>query len=284
MSLNTGHRGTVAAVAGALLLGGMCLAGCTGVTTAQKPAHRVTGAPATGAPPVNIVVPRGTAPRGTVPAGWMAADTAAGKTAIGSFIAKLQAHAATPFEVKYLFGAGKVPAAIVYAVRPPDGLLLSESPMSGKNRTRIVVNGSGEYWCTQRGTGQAGWACRQLSVTSAAAQNKTFGIYTAAHWATYLKNAVRAAGARVTTSTTLRPDAPPTSRKAARDGAMTCIGFRTASSGISTICAAAPGILGSVLLCRGHSFPMEWYTTSPPASLFQLPPGATVIRLEAGQQ
>jgi len=278
MSPSTGHRGAAAFV-GAVLLGGLCLAGCTGVTTAKKPAHRAAGAPA-----VDIVVPRGTAPRGTAPAAWMAADTAAGKRAIGSFIAKLQAHAATPFEAKYLFGAGKVPAAIVYAVWPPNGLLFSESPMSGRNRTRIVVNGSGEYLCIQRGTGQAQWKCRQLSEASASAQNKTFGIYTAAHWATYLKNVVRAAGTKVTTSTTMRPDAPPTSRKAARDGGMNCIGFRTASSGISTICAAAPGILGSVLLCRGHSFPMEWYITSPAASLFQLPPGATVTRLKPGQQ
>jgi hypothetical protein len=278
MSLSTGHRGTAVALAGALLLGGLCLVGCTGVTTAKKPAHRVTGAPA-----ADIVVARGTAPRGTAPAVWMAADTAAGKTAIGSFIAKLQAHAATPFEVKYPFGAGKVPAVIVYAVRPPDGLLFSESPMSGKNRTRIVVNGSGEYRCVQR-TGQARWACQQLTEAGAAAQNKNFGIYTAAYWAMYLKNVVRAAGAKVTTST-MRPDAPPTIGKDARAGAMDCIGFRTAGFGVSTICAAAPGILGSVFLCQGSiTIPMEWYITSPPASLFQLPPGATVTRLKPGQQ
>jgi hypothetical protein len=31
-------------------------------------------------------------------------------------------------------------------------------------------------------------------------------------------------------------------------------------------------------------FRMEWYITSPPASLFRLPPGATVTRLKPGQQ
>lgn len=259
-------RGGAAALAVAVLLGGLCQAGCTGVPTARKPAHRVTGAPA-----ADVV-----APRGTAPAAWMAAGTAAGKTVIDSFIARLQAHPATPFEVKYPFGAGKVPAVIFYAVRPPDGLLFSESPVSGKSRTRIVVNGSGEYRCVQR-TGQARWACQQLTEAGAAAQAKTFAIYTAAYWATYLKNVVRTAGTRVTTLT-MRPDAPPTIGKPARAGPMDCIGFRTPGFGVSTICAAAPGILGSVSICQ-HSItiPMEWYTTSPPASLFQLPPGAKVV-------
>jgi hypothetical protein len=285
MRLSTGHHGTAAALAAAVLLG--ALAGCTGVTTARRPAHRVTGgtAPvgrATGGPAVDIVVPRGTAPRGTAPVGWVGVGTAAGKAAIGAFIARLQARAATPFEAKYLFGTGKVPGATLYAVRLPDDLLFAESPIVGRG-FRIVMNGSGEYRCVQRGTGQGQWACQQLSGASAAAQNRDFAIYTAAYWATYLKKLARGAAARISTST-MRADGPPTIMKRARAGEMNCLDFRTAGFGASTICAAAPGILGSVFLCQGSAtIPMEWYSTSPPASLFQLPPGATVTRLKAGQ-
>jgi hypothetical protein len=258
----TGQRGTAAALAAAVLL---LLAGCTAghpVTKISQPVtshHRVASRHLLASTPVP-----------------------AGKGTVAAFIAKLQAHAATPFEAKYLFGAGKVPATIVYAVRPPDGLLFAESPMSGKNRTQIVVNGSGEYRCI-RPVGQAQWVCQRLSEASAATQNKTFAIYTAAYWASYLKQVARGAMAKITTFT-MPPNAPPWIRERIRDAAMNCIGFRAAKSGISTVCAAAPGILGSVLLCRGHSFPMEWYKTSPPASLFRLPPGARVIGLKGGQQ
>lgn len=260
MSLVTGYRGIGAAVAVAVLMGAPGLAGCGAGHAASKVSH-----PAAGNHPV---------------AGTMAAG---GKGTVGAFIAKLQARTATPFEAKYL-RTGKAPAVIVYAVRPPDGLLFSESPIAGRGRRiRVVVNGSGEYRCIQRRTGQAQWTCQQLTGASAAAQNKNFAIYTAAYWATYLKKLPLAARARATTST-MPADAPLTIGKGARAGAMNCIGFRTPGFGVSTICAAAPGILGSVFLCQGSTtIPMEWYTTSPPASLFQMPPGARVAGLKAGQ-
>jgi len=255
MSQSTVHRGTAAALAAAVLL----LVGCTAGHPVTKISHPAAG---------NHLLVRTPVP--------------AGKGTVRAFIAKLQAHAAAPFEAKYLFGADKVPAVIVYAIRPPD-VLFSESPMDvNAPRTRIVVNGSGEFRCIQRGTGQAQWTCRQLSKAGAAAQNKNFAVYTAAYWATYLKKVARAA--TKITRFTMRPDAPPTIVKRARAGGMDCIGFRAGSSGISTICAAAPGILGSVILCRGPGFPMEWYSTSPPASLFQLPPGAKVTMLKGGRQ
>jgi len=78
---------------------------------------------------------------------------------------------------------------------------------------------------------------------------------------------------------------PPTVRKDARGEGMSCLGFRAAGTGISSVCAAAPGILGSVILCQGPtSFLMEWYVTSPAASLFQLPPGAKIIGQGAQQR
>jgi len=150
-------------------------------------------------------------------------------------------------------------------------------------RIQIVMNGAGEYRCIQRGTGRAQWTCRQLSKTSAAAQNKDFATYTAAHWATYLKTVALTPGAKITTFT-MSPNMAPIIGKGTPVAGMKCIGFRPAGVGGSSICAAAPGILGSVFGCVGTTIVMHWYTTSPPASLFQLPPGAKVIGLKAGQQ
>lgn len=263
MSLMTGHRGT-AALAGAVLLGGLALAGCAAGHPVTKISHPVAGNHLVASTPV-----------------------AAGKGTVGAFIARLQAAAATPFEAKYLSG-GRVLTVIFYAVRPPDGLLFSESPIvPNGRRIELVKNSSGEYRCTRRGTGQAQWTCQQLTEAGVTAQNKNFASYTAAYWATYLKKVALAARTKATTFTTftMPPDAPPTIGKRDRAGPMNCIGFRTAGFGISTVCAPAPGILGSVLLCQGSvTAPMEWYTTSPPASLFQLPPGAKVSTLKSGQQ
>jgi len=277
MSLSTGHRGTAAALAGAVLLGGLALAGCAAEHAVRKTSHAAAGSQAVA--------------NTRVAGDRLAASTpvTAGKGTIGAFIAKLQAGAGTPFEATYL-SFGKVPADIVYAVRPPDGLLFRDNTLAGgkARRTQIVVNGSGEYRCVQRGTGHARWTCRQLGRASAAAQNKTFAVYTAAHWAAYLKTVALTPGAKVFTFTQSANTAPMIGEGTRVDG-MDCLSFRPPGAaagfaGLRSICAAAPGILGSVFGCSGPGILLHRYITSPPASLFRLPPGAKVIGLKAGQQ
>ena len=266
MSLMTGHRGT-AALAGAVLLGSLGLAGCSAGHSAghaiRKILHPVAG---------NHTV--------------ASVAVAGGEGIIDALIARLQAGAATSFEATYM-SAGKVTAEIVYAVRPPGGLVFSETALSRKiRRTKIVVNGSGEYMC--KSSGHPRWTCQQLGPASAAAQNKTFGLYTAQHWAAYLKTVALAAGGKVTTFTGLVRVSPMIGKGALDDG-MSCISFRPAGAavgfaGIRTICAAAPGILGSVIGCTGPFIVLGWYTTSPPASLFQLPHGAKVTNLKSAKR
>ena len=120
MSLITGHGGTAAALAGALMLGSLAGAGCGVVNEVNKIGHTV----------------------------------ASNKATIDTFTTKLQSGEATPFEVKYVT-TGSAPATIVYAVQPPKGLLFKESASSGGTGlpgTEIVVNGSGEYACTPPGS------------------------------------------------------------------------------------------------------------------------------------
>jgi len=248
MSLVTSHRG--ATVAGAILLTGICLAGCTGVTAAKK----LTPAAASGSATAGRALP-------------------SGKALVDSFAARLQSGAGTPFEADY-FTAGRASTRIVYAVRPPGELLFKVTPLGkGKPRTQIVVNQSGEYRCVQRGTGHVRWTCRQLSKASAAVQHKAFDVYTAAHWAAFLKTFVPAAGAKVTTFTT-----------SLNVAGLHCLDFSPpGTSGVDVICAAAPGVLGLVTF-HVTSFMIESLDSSPPASLFQLPPGAKVTRLKAGRK
>jgi len=59
---------------------------------------------------------------------------------------------------------------------------------------------------------------------------------------------------------------------------MSCVDFIASGvAGTSTICTTAQGILGYVKVASDTtSFEITSYSTSPPASLFELPPGATV--------
>ena len=67
---------------------------------------------------------------------------------------------------------------------------------------------------------------------------------------------------------------------------MNCVDFRTPGvTGTSTICTTSQGLLGYVKVADGStSFEIKSYSTSPPASLFRLPPGAKVTKAQTGTQ
>jgi hypothetical protein len=254
MSQATGYR-AAAVIAGAVLLGGVCLAGCTGVTDGTL-THAVASGKATIGHP------------------------AGGQAVIDSFTAKLQPRAATSFEVKYTT-AGRTPREIVYAVRLPGELMFQDTTVNGRGR-RIVVNGSADYLC--RSPGHARWSCQKLDKAGAAAQNKIFGVYTAAHWLAFLKSFTHTPGFakyHVTTFTTMGEPAQ-TGRASAHPVGWKCLDFSPPGThGIAVICAIAPGILGLVTY-HTTTFMFESFDPSPPASLFRLPPGVTISKNRHG--
>lgn len=244
--MSPSHRGTATALAGAVMLSGLALAGCGVVNEVNKISHTV----------------------------------ASNKATIDSFTAKLQSGAATPFEVKYVT-TGSTPATIVYAVQPPKGLLFKESSTSGGNgppSTEIVVNGSGEYLCSPPGSGHARWTCQKLGKASAAVQNKIFGLYTALHWVAFLRTFALAAG--------FAGDKVSTSTTTVNGFTMNCVDFRASGiPGTSMICSTAQGILGYVKVADDPtSFQIKSYTTSPAAALFKLPPGAKITHVKTGKR
>jgi hypothetical protein len=62
---------------------------------------------------------------------------------------------------------------------------------------------------------------------------------------------------------------------------MQCVGFQASGVvGTSTICSTAQGILGYVKVAADPtSFELKSYSSSPPSSLFEPPPGATITTL-----
>jgi hypothetical protein len=115
-----------------------------------------------------------------------------------------------------------------------------------------------------------------LGATSAAAENQIFDLYTPNHWISFLKDFSLAAG--------IAGDKVTSSTMTVNGFAMQCVDFVTPGvTGTSTICTTAQGILGYVKVASdATSFEITNYSASPPASLFQLPPGAKVTTESSG--
>ena len=246
-------RRTAGVVAAAVALGGLGLGGCSAISKVKSVAHSVE----------------------------------ANRKTMDSFTSKIQSDQAKPFEATYVT-TGDNPTTVVYAVQPPKGLAFTNTPSStssagtsgaGLPSVDIIVNSTGEYSCTPPDTsgtaGKGTWACQMLSPGDAEQQNAIFDFYTPSHWVNFLKGfslAAGFAGDKVTSST-----------MTVNGFAMSCVDFSApGDAGESTICTTAQGILGYVKVSGDTtSFEIKSYSSTPDASLFELPPGATVTQVSA---
>ncbi len=167
--------------------------------------------------------------------------------------------------------SGGAPATVVYAVDPASGGLAFHETQTGANASNVqlIVNPSGDYSCTQSGSGA--WSCQKLGSADAAAQQQIFDLYTPSHWISFLKGDLvggRTGGGQGhhvdTVAQRFRHELRG-SRRAGRDRDQHHLQHRT-------------GHLG---LCQGgrelHQLRHhELLDLARAASLFQLPPGATV--------
>jgi hypothetical protein len=199
-------------------------------------------------------------------------DIRGNEATIDAFSTKLQSGTATTFEATYVT-TGSAPATIVYAVQPPRGVAFDDTPTGGSGDTtpvHIVVNSSGEFACSQPSITGGPWTCDKLGTADAATENKIFDFYTPAHWVNFLRDFSLVAG--------LAGDKVSSSTMTVNGFAMNCVDLRAPGvAGTSTICTTAQGILGYVNVASDSvSFEIVKFSTSPPATLFALPPGATV--------
>jgi len=208
------------------------------------------------------------------------------KATIDAFTSNMQSSETATFEATYAT-TGSAPATIVYAVQPPTGLAFTDTPSAkGTSGTsggtgnftgvRLVVNSAGEFSCTPPSSGSgtgSKWSCVKLAKADAATENDIFSFYTPAHWVNFLKIFSLAAG--------FAGDAVTSSTMTVNGFPMRCVDFRaTGVKGTSTICTTAQDILGYVKVAGDStSFEIKSYSSSPPASLFRLPPGATVTTI-----
>jgi hypothetical protein len=241
-----GRRG-LAGVAVAVLLGSAGLVGC-GLGKAVNAVQKVTHA------------------------------VAANKATIDDFTSSMKSGSPTTFEVTYVT-TGNSPTTVLYAVRQPKGLAFRETPSSGAGvaAVHVVVNSSGEYSCSPPEAGSGShWSCQKLGAADKVLENQILDFYTPGHWAAFLREFSLAAG--------FAGDKVRSSHLTVHGFSMRCVDFAAAGvTGTSKICTTSQGILGYVKVASdASSFEIRSYSTSPPASLFRLPRGATVTKSAAG--
>ncbi len=230
-------RRRAAVAAAALVVSGFGLTGCGVVKAAEKVEHSVKG----------------------------------NKDTIDNFTNTIKSSNGATFEATYVT-TGSSPATVVYAVEPPQGLAFQDTPSGTSSpNVDIIVNSSGEYSCAASSSGSAkGPTCQRLGTADAKVQNQIFDLYTPSHWTSFLKDFSLVAG--------LAGDKVTSSTKTVDGFTMQCVDFVASGvAGTSTICTTAQGILGYVNVASDStSFEIKSYSASPPASLFQLPAGATI--------
>lgn len=193
----------------------------------------------------------------------------ANRKVIQTFTQGLKNTKAMPFQVTYVT-SGSSPTTVTYSVRPPNEIAFKETSVNGgSSSVDLIANSSGSYSCSQPSAG-AQWACQKLGPASAASQQALFSIYTPSHWITFLDAFSIAAG--------VAGDKVSTSTMTVNGFSMHCIVFTAKGvKGTSTICTTAQNILGYVKVAgQATSFQVKSYTATPPASAFQLPPGASL--------
>ena len=202
-------------------------------------------------------------------------DVRGNKSTIDAFTTKIQSGESTTFEATYMTTGGS-PATIVYAVEPPKGLAFTDTASGGgggATNIDIIVNASGEYSCSPAHASGSAPTCQKLASADATTENKLFELYTPAHWVGFLRDFALVAG--------IAGDKVTSSNMTVNGFGMQCVDFVAAGvPGTSTICTTAQGILGYVKVASNTtSFEITSYSGSPPASLFALPPGATITTI-----
>ncbi|MFZ2058886.1 MAG: hypothetical protein WAV54_15890 [Acidimicrobiales bacterium] len=199
-----------------------------------------------------------------------------GTAAIKSLTSKVKTGDMTHYEVTYVT-TGSPATTIEYADAPPHDFAF-DTTVAGQG-VRFIQSSAGAFACTKSsssGSGSgAGWSCLKLKGSQADTYRATYALYTGAYWIDFLKVYSTVAGlVGVSINST----------------SMTVHGFNLQcavvtskkGTGTSKWCVTSQGILGYVSVSSGSAFEIKSYSPSPPASLFQLPAGATVTTLPSG--
>ena len=196
-----------------------------------------------------------------------------GDAAISSLSSKISASDTKAYAVTYLT-TGSPPVTTVYAASPPHDFAFTTT-LSGSH-IDVFASSAGEYGCNRASApGSMGWTCLKLEGTAIDTYKAMYALYSGAYWIDFLKlYSVAAALHGVTISSS----------------SITVNGFKLQCAVVvsgkapnqttSKVCVTSHGILGYVsVAAKAADFEIKSYSSSPAASLFQLPAGATVTTI-----
>ncbi|MGO8721892.1 MAG: hypothetical protein ACLQRM_03980 [Acidimicrobiales bacterium] len=196
-----------------------------------------------------------------------------GSAAINSLTSKIQTGDATTSYDATWVTTGSSPATISYAATPPHDFAFVDTTSTGQ--LRLFAGSAGEYECNKQSASGDTWSCIKAQGAEINTDKLVYALYSGAYWIDFLKiYSVAAAlhGVTITSST------------------MTVHGFNLQCAVVvsgtkpnqstSEVCVTSQGILGYVSVsAKSADFEIKSYSTSPPSSLFEVPPGATVTTL-----
>ncbi len=194
-------------------------------------------------------------------------DVLHGSAAINQLSSKISAGDSGPYDVSYVT-TGSAPATISYAADPPTDFAFDDTTASGE--LRVFAGSAGQFECNRSGT--ARWACDKTDYAGVNTSKMAYALYSGAYWIDFLKiYSVWAALHKVTVS-----QATMTVNGFKLECAVVVSGTKPNQS-TSEVCVTSQGILGYVsVAAKSADFEIKSYSPSPPASLFQVPSGATV--------
>jgi hypothetical protein len=194
--------------------------------------------------------------------------------AISALSKKLKTSDAKAYDVSYVT-TGANPVTTEYAASPPHdfafGTTLSDKML------HVISNPTGEYACSKSLSVSSTWSCLKLQSADIETYKAMYALYSGAYWIDFLKLYSAAAALQGITihSTSM----------SVNGFALSCVvitGSKTNPTN-SKWCVTSQGVLGYVSVsAKSADFEIKSYSSSPAASLFQTPPGATITTIPKG--
>jgi hypothetical protein len=196
-----------------------------------------------------------------------------GDAAISSLNAKITTADTTAYEVTYET-TGAAPVTTVYAAEPPHEFAFTTT-VSGAHLD-VFASSAGEYGCNRQSpSASSGWTCLKLQGSEVDTYKLMYALYSGSYWIEFLKaySAIAALNNVKVTSSTM----------SVNGFSLQCavvVSGKAPNQSTSKVCVTSQGILGFVSVAsKGADFEIKSYSSSPAASLFQLPAGATVTTI-----
>jgi len=198
-----------------------------------------------------------------------------GSAAIDQLTSKMQSSDTSAYDVTYVT-TGSAPATVKFALDPPHDFAFADTTSTGE--FEVLGGSAGVFECSRSSSGSSSagaWSCVKAQGAEVDTDKLAYALYSGTYWIDFLKiYSVAAALHGVTISS----------------ATMSVNGFNLQCAVVvsgnkpnqqtSKVCVTSQGILGYVSVsARSADFEIQSFSPSPPASLFQIPAGATVSTL-----